>query len=112
VTAAGIADTKDGILIDGRGSYSIDQQRFNGQFGGHIFWEIKNGKITRQVTNVTYNAITTDFWKNLDGLTGKNEWKMYGTSGDAKGQPTQINTISHGSPWLLIRKIMVGAAFD
>src|SRR5262249_31627592 len=26
-----IADTKDGVLIDGRGSYSIDQQRYNGQ---------------------------------------------------------------------------------
>ena len=61
-----IADTKDGVLIDGRGSYSIDQQRYNGQFGGHAFWEIKNGKKTRMVTNVTYNAITTDFWANLD----------------------------------------------
>jgi len=107
-----IADTKDGVLIDGRGSYSIDQQRYNGQFGGHIFWEIKNGKITRQVTDVTYNAITTDFWKNLDGMTGPSEYLKFGTGGDAKGQPTQTNSISHGSPWLLIRKIMVGAAFD
>ena len=107
-----IADVKDGVMIDGRGSYSIDQQRYNGQFGGHIFWEIKNGKITRQVTDVTYNAITTDFWKNLDGITGAKEWQMHGTGGDAKGQPTQTNSISHGSPWLCIRKINVGAAFD
>jgi TldD protein len=107
-----IADVKDGVMIDGRGSYSIDQQRYNGQFGGHIFWEIKNGKITRQVTDVTYNAITTDFWKNLDGITGPKEYQKFGTGGDAKGQPTQTNSISHGSPWLLIRKIMVGAAFD
>ena len=61
-----IADMKDGVLIDGRGSYSIDQQRYNGQFGGDAFWEIKNGKKTGMVTNVTYNAITTDFWANLD----------------------------------------------
>ena len=106
-----IADTKDGVMIDGRGSYSIDQQRYNGQFGGDAFWEIKNGKITRQVTDVTYNAITTDFWANLDGITGPNEWEMQGTGGDAKGQPTQTNSISHGSPYLRIRKIMVGAAF-
>ena len=66
-----IADTKDGVLIDGRGSYSIDQQRYNGQFGGNAFWEIKNGKKTRMVTNVTYNAITTDFWGNLDAISGK-----------------------------------------
>ena len=106
-----IADTKDGVLIDGRGSYSIDQQRYNGQFGGNAFWEIKNGKKTRMVTNVTYNAITTDFWGNLDAISGKESWQMYGTGGDAKGQPTQTNSISHGSPWLRIRKIMVGAAF-
>jgi TldD protein len=107
-----IADVKNGVMIDGRGSYSIDQQRYNGQFGGHIFWEIKNGKITRQVTDVTYNAITTDFWGNLDGMTGPKQYEKHGTGGDAKGQPTQTNSISHGSPWLLIRKIMVGAAFD
>jgi TldD protein len=106
-----IADTKDGVLIDGRGSYSIDQQRYNGQFGGNAFWEIKNGKKTRMVTNVTYNAITTDFWGNLDAISGKESWQMHGTGGDAKGQPTQTNSISHGSPYLRIKKMMVGAAF-
>ncbi len=106
-----IADSKDGVLIDGRGSYSIDQQRYNGQFGGNAFWEIKNGKKTRMVSNVTYNAITTDFWGNLDAISGKESWRMYGTGGDAKGQPTQTNSISHGSPWLRIRKILVGAAY-
>ena len=106
-----IADTKDGVMIDGRGSYSIDQQRYNGQFGGNAFWEIKNGKKTRMVTNVTYNAITTDFWGNLDAISGKESWEMHGTGGDAKGQPTQTNSISHGSPYLRIKKIMVGAAF-
>jgi len=106
-----IADTRDGVMIDGRGSYSIDQQRYNGQFGGNAFWEIKNGKKTRMVTNVTYNAITTDFWGNLDALTGPDQWEMHGTGGDAKGQPTQTNSISHGSPYLRIKKIMVGAAF-
>jgi TldD protein len=106
-----IADTKDGVLIDGRGSYSIDQQRYNGQFGGNAFWEVKNGKKTRMVTNVTYNAITTDFWGNLDALTGPDQWEMHGTGGDAKGQPTQTNSISHGSPYLRIKKILVGAAY-
>jgi TldD protein len=106
-----IADTKDGVLIDGRGSYSIDQQRYNGQFGGNAFWEIKNGKKTRMVSNVTYNAITTDFWGALDAVCGRESWQMFGTGGDAKGQPTQTNSISHGSPWLRIRKMLVGAAF-
>jgi TldD protein len=106
-----IKDTKDGVLIDGRGSYSIDQQRYNGQFGGNCFWEIKNGKITRMVTDVTYNAITTDFWANLDLIGSQETWKLFGTGGDAKGQPTQTNSISHGSPYIRIKKIMVGAAY-
>jgi TldD protein len=106
-----IADTRDGVLIDGRGSYSIDQQRYNGQFGGNAFWEVRNGKVTRMVSNVTYNAITTDFWANLDAISGKDSWRLFGTGGDAKGQPTQTNSISHGSPYLRIRKIMVGAAY-
>jgi TldD protein len=106
-----IADTKDGVLIDGRGSYSIDQQRYNGQFGGNASWEVKNGKITRMVSNVTYNAITTDFWANLDAISGKESWRMFGTGGDAKGQPTQTNSITHGSPYLRIRRIMIGAAY-
>src|SRR3954467_298362 len=106
-----IKDTKDGVLIDGRGSYSIDQQRYNGQFGGNCFWEIKNGRITRMVTDVTYNAITTDFWANLDLIGSQETWKMFGTGGDAKGQPTQTNSISHGSPHIRIKKIMVGAAY-
>lgn len=107
-----IADTKDGVLIDGRGSYSIDQQRYNGQFGGDAFWEVKNGKKTRMVSDVTYNAITTDFWANLNAVSGKESWEMFGTTGDAKGQPVQINHPSHGSPWLRIGRIMVGAAYS
>jgi TldD protein len=106
-----IADTKDGVLIDGRGSYSIDQQRYNGQFGGDAFWEIKDGKITGMVSDVTYNAITTDFWNNLDAVSGPESWEMHGTTGDAKGQPVQINHPSHGSPYCRIRRIMVGAAY-
>jgi TldD protein len=107
-----IADTKDGVLIDGSGSYSIDQQRYNGQFGGGAFWEIKNGKKTRAVTNVTYNAITTDFWGNLDAIGGPDSWQQFGLGGDAKGQPTQSQSVSHGAPWVRIRNIMVGAAFQ
>ena len=107
-----IADTKDGILIDGRGSYSIDQQRYNGQFGGDAFFEVKNGRITGMVSDVTYNAITHEFWGNLDAISGPESWQMYGTTGDAKGQPVQINHPSHGAPTCRIKGVMVGAAFD
>jgi TldD protein len=106
-----IADVKDGVLVDGQGSFSIDQQRYNGQFGGDAFWEIKNGKKTRMVSDFTYNAITTDFWGNLDAVGPAGTWEHYGLTGDAKGQPVQSNHPSHGSSPCLIRRIMVGAAY-
>ena len=80
-----IADVKDGVLVEGSGSFSIDQQRYNGQFGGDAFWEIKNGKKTRMVTDFTYNAITTDFWANLDAVGPPETWEHHGLTGDAKG---------------------------
>src|ERR1035438_6292521 len=39
-----IAATDKGIAIIGDGSFSIDQQRYNAQFGGQLFYEIKGGK--------------------------------------------------------------------
>ena len=107
-----IADVKDGVLVDGQGSFSIDQQRYNGQFGGDAFWEIKNGKKTRMVTDFTYNAITTEFWANLDAVGPPSAWEHHGMGGDAKGQPVQSNRPSHGSSPILIRRVMVGAAFS
>ncbi len=107
-----IANVKDGILIEGSGSFSIDQQRYNGQFDGSAFWEIKNGKKTRALTNVTYNAITTDFWANLVAVSGPKSWRQFGVGGDAKGQPTQGQAVSHGSSWCHITKIMCGGAYQ
>ncbi len=107
-----IADIKDGVLVEGQGSFSIDQQRYNGQFGGDAYWEIKNGKKTRMVTDFTYNAITTDFWANLDAVGPPEAWEHHGMGGDAKGQPVQSNRPSHGSSPLLVRRVMVGTAFS
>jgi TldD protein len=91
-----ISGIDDGVLIDGRGSYSIDQQRYNIQFGGDAFWEIKGGKKRGMISRVAYQSRTPDFWQACDGTAGPAYWRQYGTTGDAKGEPTQINSISHG----------------
>ena len=43
-----------------RGSWSIDQQRYNFQFGGQVFYEIKGGKITGMLKDVAYQMRTPD----------------------------------------------------
>ena len=74
-----------GILIYGRGSYSIDQQRYNFQFGGQTFWEIKGGKVTGMLRDVAYQSRTTDFWGSLDGLGGQATYEIPGSPNDGKG---------------------------
>ena len=102
-----IAGIDDGVLIDGRGSYSIDQQRYNFQFGGDAFWEIKGGKKGSMISSVAYQARTPDFWQACDGTAGPAYWHQFGTTGDAKGEPTQINSISHGCSPARFRQINV-----
>lgn len=93
-----IAATDRGIVIDGRGSYSIDQQRFNFQFAGQTFWEIRSGQRTRMLRDVAYQARTTDFWNALDMLGGPSTYEPGGSFYDGKGQPGQVNAVSHGCP--------------
>lgn len=102
-----ISGIDDGVLIEGRGSYSIDQQRYNFQFGGDAFWEIKGGKKRGMLSRVSYQARTPDFWQACDGIAGPSYWQQFGTSGDAKGEPTQINAMSHGCSPARFRQVNV-----
>ena len=102
-----IAGVDKGIMIHGRGSYSIDQQRYNFQFGGQTFWEIKNGKVVGMLKDVAYQSRTTDFWNACDGLGGESTYLLPGTFNDGKGEPGQSNAVSHGCPVARFRGISV-----
>lgn len=102
-----IASTDDGILIKGRGSYSIDHQRYNFQFGGQAAWEIKHGRITRLLEDVAYQASTPEFWAACDALCSAEEYYVGGSFFDGKGQPSQSNAVSHGCPPARFRQINV-----
>jgi TldD protein len=92
-----VKDVKRGIYILGRGSYSIDQQRYNFQFGGQLFFEIKNGKIVGPLEDVAYQANTQEFWNACVGTCDERDWRMGGSFFDGKGQPSQVSAVSHGS---------------
>jgi TldD protein len=102
-----IADVKDGIYIEGDGSFSIDQQRYNFQFGGQVFWEIKNGKKTGLLRDVAYQSRTPDFWNSCDGVGSKEHYSLGGSYFDGKGEPGQINAVSHGCPPARFRRVNV-----
>ncbi|AGY58613.1 TldD/PmbA family protein [Gloeobacter kilaueensis] len=103
-----IADTEAGILIDGIGSYSIDQQRRNFQFGGDAFWKIEKGKIVHMLKDVTYSAMTTDFWNSVDAIGPESECEQWGTDICGKGEPMQVAQMSHACVPVRVRNIEVG----
>jgi TldD protein len=102
-----IAGVEKGVLIYGDGSYSIDQQRYNFQFGGQVFWEIKNGKRGEMLRDVAYQSRTTDFWNSCDGLGGQATYELGGSFNDGKGEPGQSNAVSHGCPPARFRQVNV-----
>jgi TldD protein len=101
------SDIKRGLFIVGRGSSSIDQQRYNFQFGGAVIREIRNGKLGAMVRDAAYQSRTPDFWASCDGLGGRATYKLWGTSADGKGEPGQINAVSHGCPPARFRQVTV-----
>ena len=92
-----IKDVEKGIYVIGHGSYSIDQQRYNFQFGGQLFYEIENGEITGMLRDVAYQSNTQEFWNSCVAVCDQRDYRLGGSFFDGKGQPSQISAVSHGS---------------
>ena len=106
-----IAATDHGILMQTNRSWSIDDKRYNFQFGCEIGWEIKGGKRVRMVKNPSYSGITTEFWNSLDAICSRDEWTLWGTPNCGKGQPQQVMGTGHGAAPSRFRGIKVGSAY-
>ncbi len=106
-----IADTGHGIYMETNRSWSIDDKRFNFQFGCELGWEIKNGKRTRMLKNPSYSGITTEFWNAMDAICSRDEWVLWGTPHCGKGQPQQVMGTGHGAAPARFRRIKVGSAY-
>lgn len=92
-----IKNVKKGIYIVGYGSFSIDQQRYNFQFGGQLFYEIKNGEIVGMLRDVAYQSNTQEFWNSCVQICDQRDFRVEGSFFDGKGQPSQSSCVSHGS---------------
>ena len=92
-----IKNVEKGVYIIGDGSYSIDQQRYNFQFGGQLFYEIKNGKIVGMLNDVAYQSNTQEFWNSCTAICDESDFRLGGSFNDGKGQPGQSSAVSHGS---------------
>ncbi|WP_413934820.1 TldD/PmbA family protein [Nitrospira sp. BLG_1] len=102
-----IADVKRGIYIEGHGSYSIDQRRYNFQFGGDAFWLIEHGRRTHMLRDVIYHGITPEFWKSCDGVADRSARRRYGFITCGKGQPGQSGWMTHAASTARFRQVQV-----
>ena len=103
-----IADTKSGILLCGRDSFSIDQMRYNFQFGADMCWRIENGKLVEPLRDVIYQSLSPEFWGACDAICDAREWRMHGVFNCGKGQPVQAAKMMHGASPARFRQIRVG----
>jgi TldD protein len=106
-----IAATDDGIYMETNKSWSIDDKRYNFQFGCEIAWEIKRGKRVRMLKNPSYSGITTEFWNSMDAICSREEWTLWGTPNCGKGQPQQVVGTGHGASPARFRNIRLGSAY-
>ena len=102
-----IADVEDGIFIEGNGSWSIDQQRYNFQFTGQVFHRIRGGKIDGMLRDVAYQGNSVDFWRACDGLGGRDSYELGGAFNCGKGQPGQLAPVSHGAVPARFRQVNI-----
>ncbi len=102
-----IAATDRGIVIKNRGSWSIDHQRYNFQFSGQAYYEVRGGKITGMLKDVAYQSNTPVFWNSMDMIGGERSYWLGGSFSDGKGQPGQSNSVSHGCPPARFRGVNV-----
>jgi len=106
-----IASTDHGIYMETNRSWSIDDKRYNFQFGTEIGWEIRDGKRTRLLKNPSYSGITTEFWNAMDAICSRDQWVLWGTPHCGKGQPQQVMGTGHGASPARFRGVKVGSAY-
>jgi TldD protein len=102
-----IGRVERGIYVVGDKSWSIDMQRYNFQFTGQRFYEIRGGRIVGQLRDVAYQSTTTDFWGSLEAVGGPQTYVLGGAFNCGKAQPSQIAAVSHGCPATLFRGVSI-----
>jgi TldD protein len=105
-----IGDTEDGLYVETNRSWSIDQLRYNFQFGMEAGWRVRKGRKAELVRNPTYVGITPEFWASCDRICGPEEWVIWGVPNCGKGQPGQTMATGHGASPARFRKVRVGVS--
>ena len=99
----------EGYFIDDNRSWSIDNRRWNFQFGTEVAYEVKNGKRGRLLKDFSYGGITPEFWGSVEAVAGPEELRIFGYP-CGKGEPKQWGFLSHAAAPMLVRNLRIGVA--
>jgi len=102
----------DGIYMETNRSWSIDDKRYQFQFGCEIGWEIKDGQRVRMLKNPTYSGITTEFWNSCAAIANRDHWTLWGVPNCGKGQPEQVMGTGHGASPARFSGIKMGGGYQ
>jgi TldD protein len=106
-----LGGVSNAIFMETNRSWSIDDKRYNFQFGCEIAWEIRNGKRARMLKNPTYSGITTEFWNSCAAIANRDHWVLWGVPNCGKGQPEQVIGTGHGASPARFHDVKIGAAY-
>ncbi|WP_370615208.1 TldD/PmbA family protein [Mumia sp. Pv 4-285] len=99
----------DGVYADDNRSWSIDNRRWNFQFGTEVAYEVRNGKRGRLLKNFSYGGTTPQFWGSVEAVAGPEELRIFGYP-CGKGEPKQWGFLSHAAAPVLVRDLRIGVA--
>ncbi|MBI2684815.1 MAG: TldD/PmbA family protein [Acidobacteria bacterium] len=104
-----VFDVPHAIYMETNKSWSIDDKRYNFQFGCEVAWEIRNGKRVRMLKNPVYSGISTQFWNACQAIANREHWTLWGVPNCGKGQPEQVMGTGHGASPSRFGEISVGS---
>ena len=90
-----IADTREGVLLTGARSPSIDDARYQWAISAQAGWLIKDGELVERLKNCLVTATSPVFFNSVDALADD---LQFGTSSCGKGDPMQIAAVGNGGP--------------
>jgi TldD protein len=99
----------EGYYLEDNASWSIDDRRWNFQFGTEIAYEVHRGKRGRLLRNFSYGGTTPRFWGSVEAIGGPQELRVFGFP-CGKGEPKQWGFLSHAAPPILVRDVAIGVA--
>jgi TldD protein len=104
-----VFDVPHGIYMETNKSWSIDDKRYNFQFGCEVAWEIRHGRKVRMLKNPVYSGISTQFWNACEAIANREHWTLWGVPNCGKGQPEQVMGTGHGASPSRFGGISVGS---